>query len=224
VITGVKIEFTKKAALAGDPVGTWRRAGGVVAAALAKRIRERVTKRGNLAGQAFSGYSGKHPRFVNPRYPIPGGEISGSGLKVYESSHVMHKRAGTRHGSFRVTGGMWGGLSVGVTGKSSVIRFRGKSHGQEVRTLIRKTKRFRGGARQGRVSLAKPSNALKAASIWRSLKINPLALSTYEVGAIAEGVAVASVRSIKQLGPAGVETVAAPLSGALQADIVRRLL
>lgn len=221
-VTGVKIEYTRAAVKSGDLQGAWDGSGGAVAHALAKAIKRRVQKRGDLAGQTPPPYASKNPRYVSPRYPISGGEITESGLRYFESSRELH--ATTRRGTYDVTGGMWDGFSQLVAPRGGSLRFRGRSVGQEFRTVIRKLKSYRGGARQGRMSMAKISNALKAWVVLESHGVNLLMLSDRELAAIPAGLTAAMRRQLKSIGTAAIKWEGGGFGNSyVSAEIIRRL-
>ena len=218
MLAGVKVEYTK-AALA-DQRGlhqVWRRAGGAIAHVLADAIKRRVKDRGDLAGQQAQPYANANLRYVNPAYPVAGGRKSRSGLKYFRSSAEMHR--GTRKGSYDVTGGMWGGLSVVVSTGSSRVLFRGRSVGQSFGA-----KSYKSGARAGQRRAPKPSNALKASTVLQMHKVSLLALAERELADINDGITATIQRSLRAIGPAAIEYTPSQINSAIEREIVRRLL
>jgi hypothetical protein len=238
VISGIKIEFTRASVGArGGPMRVYRRTGGAILQVLAGQIKKRVTRRGDLAGQPVQAYPSGSPRIVNAAYPISGGseEVGGrvvrrgAGVKVFKSSRDLHRT--TRLGSFNVTGGMWSGMSV-VVGKTSAIRFRGRSAGQEVKLLKFRgsDSRFRFERREddavffeARVSRAKVSNALKAATVFSSKDVSLLAISQRELASLTGGLIAGTARAIIAIGPAAVQWQGA-VTDEMTREVFRRLL
>lgn len=221
MITGVKLEFSRAShGQRGGAFGVYKRTGGVILQVLGARIKRRVVRRGDLAGQPVAPYPAGRRKIVNARYPISGGREEtggrlirrGAGVKVFESSRDMHRS--TRLGSFWVTGGMWGGYSLVVGTKTSQLRFRGRSPGQEVRLLRFRgsDSRFRFERREGgqalfeaRVSGAQVPNARKAGAVFTSRGISLLAISNRELAGLSGGLIMSVVRSVVAVGPAAVE-------------------
>ncbi len=122
----------------------------------AAKIRNRVSKNGDLAGQHFPGYSTRGKYLVSPEYaklaraePPPwkwnGVDdtrerlVFGKNLevmqvlsvRVFRNSQAFHSAAGTNPGTYSVTGGMWAGIQARGTGDAGVILdFAGSSPGQ----------------------------------------------------------------------------------------------
>lgn len=236
MISGIKIEFQRSALGArGGARAVYKRTGGTILQVLGATIKKRVTKRGDLAGQPVAAYPTGPPIAVNDRYPISGGELRDEGgkFRVFKSSRELHRT--TRLGSFWVTGGMWGGFSVVVGPKTSQLRFRGRSHGQQSRILrfafAERVDRNEGPGlvggratfRVARRSRAKISNALKAASVFRSRGVSLLAISQQELASLTEGLIAGTVRAITAVGPAAVEWKGA-ITDKMTREVFRRLL
>lgn len=117
---------------------------------MARSIRSRVRDHGDLGeGQSFPGYQRGRKVNVSDQYanlahatpdkwgadPVAVYDKSGAVVRwlkrrQFASSADFHERAGTRPGSYNVTGGMWRGLQVRGLGASSVrIDFAGSSPG-----------------------------------------------------------------------------------------------
>lgn len=158
-----------------------------IAGVLGEAIRMRVQQRGDLAGQAWGGYSDEHkPYLTSAKYPDHAtGAAHWSGAERYKTSAEYHAAAGVRRGSFSVTGGMWSGLSRVIHSPyRSDIMFRGRSDGQNARIL------------KGKSRPIKESNALKAWTVMNKAGVNILALSDGELSAIADGVGLAAARGV----------------------------
>jgi hypothetical protein len=188
-------------------------AGGI-SAGLAGRIRERVRDKGEPV-QRFPGYSqlgqdnkkkDGSPQYsytVSPAYPVltTGVKVSRTGKFAYRSSRDFHAKASVKPGSFDVSGGMWKGLTLEVNGDNrAAIVFRGRSQGKDANTATEKqreavkTLKGKNGERAKAVVLRrlnrgrKISNALKAASLRRSLGVNVLSLQGSEFEAVSVSV------------------------------------
>lgn len=198
------------------PTGSTPRANlaGGITTGLARQIRERVRERGKPV-QAFTGYSrlGEdnttrkgEPQYgytVSPAYPVPaaGARVSRTGKLAYRSSRDFHDKAGVKAGTFDVSGGMWRGLTLEINGdRRGAIVFRGRSQGKDANTATEKQRaaakgRGKKAARareviQRRMTRGRQiSNALKAASIRRSLGVNLLSLQSGEFEAVGEATA-----------------------------------
>lgn len=147
------------------------------AVALCEAIRERVTRRGDLAGQRPPPPSNS-PVSVPPVYADGvAGEITESGLERHESRARWQARAGVIPGSYDVSGGMWRGLEPRpVRARESVIRFEGSSLGQVADVV------------EGVAVPRMVPNATKARTVLEAHGVNPLALSEQELSAIERGV------------------------------------
>lgn len=185
-----------------------------VAQALATAIRRRFVKDGHGRGGRGYNYSSKgDPRWdnegISPRYPkTSGGEPSASGAIWFKNSATYHQKQGVKAGSFNVSGGMWAGLKV-KAGRGALILFRGRSEGQGMTATKGKAHKsephWRVMKSTGKVK-AKPKkiyNALKAATILKSLRINVLEPTADEVQAVGDGVsaAIVFVRQAIGVGP-----------------------
>ena len=218
MISDVKIEYSK-AALS-DRRGlfqVWRKTGGAVARVLADVIKRRVKERGDVAGQNIPSYASDNLRYVNRDYPVEGGRKSRSGLQYFRSSAEMHRS--TRKGSYDVTGGMWDGLSVVVSTGSSRVLFRGRSVGQGFGKKAHKS-----GERAGQRRAPKPSNALKAWTVFQEHGVSLLVLAERELAEINDGITATIQRSLRAIGPAAIEYTPNQLNSAIEREIVRRLL
>lgn len=172
----LKIELGKKLQSGGATVDTViDELAPAIGSALALAIRGRVAERGDLAGQAFPGYSTKKGLAVSGRYPvIAEGKSSPSGADWFPSSAAFH--AGVIPGSYNVSGGMWAGLTMMVLTPTLVrLLFRGRSEGQAPRFM------------NGKSRPIKVSNALKAWTVMDKHHVNLLAISEQELDRIGLG-------------------------------------
>lgn len=102
------------------------------AAALADRIRQRISRDGDTGGN-LKPYSTKRRKVrVSRAYQrsvgLPGNQV------VWRSSRAWHDAAGIRDGTFAGTGGMWRGMRVRNRGTGlAVTDFVGVSLGQSIR-------------------------------------------------------------------------------------------
>jgi len=83
----------------------------------------------------FKGKDGKYrPFIVESAYALEAGAVSGKEAATFASSADFHKKAGSKPGAFKVTGGMWKGLTViDQRGVSSKLFFGGSSRGMRSR-------------------------------------------------------------------------------------------
>lgn len=154
--------------------------------ALGIAIKGRVMERGDLAGQAFPGYDAEGVRMVSGRYPATSGrgKDSSSGARVFRSSVDMH--AGTRPGSYNVSGGMWSGLTLMALTPTLVrLLFRGRSEGQDPRFL------------NGKSRPIKVSNALKVWTVLEKHGVNVLQISEDELARMGNGTVQAIAASVE---------------------------
>ena len=192
---------------------------------LAAHIAKRVQKNANTP-KPFKGYQGRTVRTgkdgvarlqfkaVSPRYPAKGGTVAKkSGARFFQSSRDFHNAQGTKAGSFNVSGGMWSGLKVRVFSNATRIQFMGRSEGQGMhrgqhhqephfrRRKLRKRKKDTG-TRWGNVEAfpRKVSNALKAATVYKSTGINVLEPYVSEVLAVSEAIEAGAKLRIVAIG------------------------
>lgn len=165
-------------------------------AKLASTIRDRVTKRGDLAGQRFPGYSPRSVKY-SPGYAQQAGlapepwpfprridenrnvVIRGKNLEVnqliptytYSSRAELQQDIGRPDGSYYVTGGMWRGLQVRGSGSgSAIIDFQGSSEGAG-RTVRMRTYYYAGeGPRGGIMTRGSWASARLPAKVRNSSK------------------------------------------------------
>lgn len=168
------------------------RVAGGVGVGLAEAIRERQFDRGRPVDQAPP-YDSTGVKLVSPRYPvIAQGRQSSSGAMVYATSAAFH--ANIRRGSYNVSAGLRSGMTVLVRNNRAVIRFRGRSEGQEpnFRTRADGSKVARG---------KKVSNALKAATVLKAHGVNVVQNSPGEWRSVAQAVEELSRRAVEAAMP-----------------------
>lgn len=158
---------------------------------LAARIQKRVFSEGRTAQPSVE-LDSEGQKLVSPRYGAKGGKTSRSGAQVFESGTVFQAAQSVRRGSFNVSGGLAGSLSVIPARRDARVQFRGRSEGQEVN--FRRLKK--GLVAKGK----KVSNGLKAATVLRATGINLLALTQEELDAIGEAVQATSQGALSSIG------------------------
>lgn len=205
---GIKLEISKGAVKSGitiEQVG--QLLAGSIAAHLAPSVRERVQKRGDLAGQTFPGWSSKGWIYTSPRYPDRAVGAKGpSGAERYRTAAEYHRTNATIPGSYSTTGGMWSGLSMVIESPTRAgILFRGRSEGRDPNFFKSKaksapTRRGRKTRIQVRARGLMANNALKAWTVFRQHGVNVLALSDEEATRVVEsavlGLAVGASHSL----------------------------
>jgi len=186
-----------------------------IALTMAYVIRDRVERHAQPA-QPFGGYSASGIRLISPRYPKTfGGSETRGGAVLFTSPQQFHALQGARPGAFSVSGGMWGGFSaVGMGPGYAADRFRGRSEGQDPNY-----RNARGGGRTARG--IRPSNALKAKSVLKSLGINVLALTESELEQLGAGLTFGLREVIAAELVAAIKWVGA---GAPSGDVARALI
>lgn len=172
-----------------------RGAAIIIARGVGGAVRQRVQVEGQPT-ESYRGPSKTHRALISPRYP--GGEAgtpTPSGARAFKSHMALHAALGAKSGSFSPSGGMWAGLStVSRTAAEAVDIFRGRSEGQDPNFFTYKSGKVKARG-------AKPTNALKAGTIFASTGINVLALTPAEMSAVAGAVQVELVsRAIEVIG------------------------
>lgn len=133
--------------------------GDLKGAAAAARTRDRFDDAAQGAEDSIT------PYVISDEYATL---VGVSGTK-WRSSAAFHKAAGTKPGSFRVSGGMWSGLGVrNVGGAAAVIDFAGSSLGASQQSA--KTK----GGRERKSRSAQVRNQIKAGTVFRNSGVNPI--------------------------------------------------
>lgn len=175
----VRLETPKR--LRGDPeaLRRWERSAAVVmAAGIARAVRERVQQEGQTATPYAGPDDTPRGKVVSPRYPgADAGRETKSGARAFRSNAALHAAVKAR-GRFSPSGGMWDGLSVVDRGRArSEALFRGRSEGQDPAIF-----EYADGTRRARG--ARPTNALKAWTVFAKTGVNLLALTEGELRAI----------------------------------------
>lgn len=131
-VDGVLARFTKKQSLDAAAVDL-QRPLVELGAWLAGQIRDRVTDRGDLAGQSPS-KQGRAKIHLSASYAGQahvGGADDRYGKTVTGGAAALHAIVGNVRQSYEVTGGMWRGLQARASGKGAVILdFAGASEGR----------------------------------------------------------------------------------------------
>ena len=100
----------------------------------------------------------------------------------YRSSAAFHEAVGTKPGTYRVSGGMWRGLQVRNVGASTaIVDFGGSSPGGTRQSQTTASGRTRSRAPQVR-------NQVKAGTVFRQHKVNPIQATEDEQQAILAAV------------------------------------
>lgn len=226
----VQIRYTKK--VKEEPAAMLQlRKPMVLGRALATRVRERVSRQGDLAtawqqyrGEVrqeraakrlesrydayerrigFAAAQGDHKRVAELRAKLAqidnDQQRAGETLRPYvisqayadllglrqtrwRSSAAFHNAAGTKPGTFRVSGKMWEGLQVRNVGPSAVIMdFAGSSPGG-----TRQSSTTKGGRQRKKPVLVR--NQVKAGTVFRQSKVNPIQPKDTEVVAMGDAV------------------------------------
>jgi hypothetical protein len=150
-------------------------------AALLERIKARVSGAGDTAGQRVPDWDDSYrPRPVSASYPDnTGQEVGRRGAKWFKTWKEFHTANRTRRGSYKVTGGMWAGLSrVISTPTLTHGQFRGRSPGADPRFI-------NGESRPLRIN-----NVLKAWTVLTKHGVNVLAFSDEELEGVRDGAVV----------------------------------
>lgn len=182
-------------------------------AVLAAHIKRRVQQRGDLGGQAWSGYSaGSWPVRISRGYAA----AIGSSYNWFPSSVQFHREAGTLPGSFSVTGGLWSGLQVrGMGTSAAMIEFVKKSQGRGKRVVEGVAVRGRTTMRQRdkvRYVDERVDNRLKAFAVFDKAGVHLVMPTDAENVAIAAQVAYDVGRSLtRTFGASGVVVTGADL-------------
>lgn len=159
-----------------DPVAFKRIEDAVsLARVAAAHIKQRVQHRGDLKGHQKD-YSKKGAVIISNAYK----QAAGLSENYYKNSAEMHKEAGTKKGTYDVTGGMWKGnprvRNMGTRGQA-VIEFVGSSIGRRIKTL-----------KSGRRRPQRVRNRNKAGAIFRAHKVSIIAPTEHEQDALVSSV------------------------------------
>lgn len=172
----IQLEFSRKLHRAASKDELQRLLDGaapVIAQVLGERIRDRVRRRGDTAGQHVADWDDRHkPVLVSARYPgANAGVETASGARMFASNRDFHRAIGAQLGRFSMKG-----LSRVIASPTLVhLQFRGRSEGQDARVI------------NGRSRPLRVSNALKAWTVYARKRVNLLALSDEEARAIEAG-------------------------------------
>lgn len=163
---------------------------------LARAAYDRVARRGQPK-RSFAGYNTRRGKVVSPRYPVTGGKLTSRGARNMAPGE-LHRQV--RRGSFFVSGGMWGGLSVLVISRTMArSAFRGRSEGQGMALKANGADPYFDS--KGRPRPRKVNNALKAGTVLRSTGVHVLDPLPREIVGLTR-VAVASMASAVEAGMA----------------------
>lgn len=178
------------------PAGRTRLAdASYLAEAYALHVLDRVAERGEIYQDGGSRKSfrfkrkGRLPFFVAEDYAK---DATGSAVAEWGSAVAFHRAAGSKAGTFNVTGGMWRGLQVAGKGSVARVQFGKSSIGADSKSKT-KTRNIR---RKGEVvgtktttKAVKLSNRVKARKILENTGINVLAMPDSERDALGSVVA-----------------------------------
>lgn len=174
---------------------------------LAQRMRRRVFEEGKPVDLVTPYPADKRKRLISPRYPVQGYKVSDTEAWVFEDSAEFHRAMGTRLGTFFVSGGLARGMSVVTRRSGASIRFMGRSEGQGMANRSRNGEPHFREMADGRV-MARPrkvSNALKAATVLKSQKVNLLKPTVGEIQSVGEAFVLATLAAIPEVGGAKAE-------------------
>lgn len=172
----VQLEFSRKLHKTASKAELQRlleSAAPILAQVLGERIRDRVRRRGDTAGQHVEDWNDRYgPVLVSGRYPgASSGVETASGARLFESNRAFHRATGAQLGRYSMAG-----LSRVIASPTLVhLQFRGRSEGQDARVI------------NGRSRPLKASNALKAWTVFRTKRVHLLALSDEELRAVEVG-------------------------------------
>jgi hypothetical protein len=200
----------------------WRPARAI-AVELAKAMRKRYLKQGK-GPDSFGGYDSEGRKAISNRYPAfaTPDHVREDGVLVFDSSRKFHAQTMRRVGSFNVSGGMWSGLSVRLSGKNRAsIAFMGRSQGQspEGQATVDGQKKavYKPGG-------TKVSNSTKAITVFGSHAVNVLRNTTAEEAAMADAVNIASSREVApSFGVEVLKTTGSRGNARLVRDMIRAI-
>jgi hypothetical protein len=180
----VSVRYTKKAQADASLMAKLRQPMAL-GEAMAQVVAGRVQRRGQLA-TAAKPYSSRTSSGSKRRpYTIGDAYAAELGLTQsrFRSSEEFHQQAGTRPGTYRVTGGMWSGLQVRNFGSSAVvIDFAGSTLGSARQSSRTKTGRARS-------KPVKVRNQEKAARVFNASRVNVIQPTDAEQEACGAAVA-----------------------------------
>ena len=155
-----------------------RRIGLAVAQGNTKKAAELRAKLAKIDNDQQAAGEQIRPYVVSEDYA----RLLGLAKTRWSSSAAFHAAAGTKPGTFRVSGGMWAGLQVRNVGASSVVLdFAGSSLGGTRQSTTTKSGRQRKKPVQVR-------NQVKAGTVFRQSKVNPIQPKDAEVDAMVSAV------------------------------------
>ncbi|MBM4346452.1 MAG: hypothetical protein FJ100_24005 [Deltaproteobacteria bacterium] len=176
----VKVRLSKK--VQADPALLQRvQRPLALAQGLANHLAVRVAEQGRLATPAKEYKAKSRGYVVSKAYA----QSVGVAKTSWRSSAAFHAAAGTKFGSFRVSGGLWRGLRVRNYGTSeAVVDFGGSSLGSNPATERGKTKGGKERSRPVRVR-----NDTKGGTVFRQSKVNVVQPTDAEQSAMVAAVA-----------------------------------
>lgn len=143
-----------------------------------KRVAELQAKLRKIDNQQQATGEKLVPFVVSDEYA----KLLGLSTTRFSSSAAFHQAAGTRPGTFRVTGGMWSGLQVrNVGANAAVLDFAGSTLGGK-----RQSSTTAGGRQRSRP--VRVRNQVKAGTVFRQQGVNVLQPKEAEVDAMGAAV------------------------------------
>ena len=159
----------------------------VLSGVVARHIKNRVKNRGDLKGHEKEYSKKKKPFSVPPKYQ----KEAGVSKNRFKNTHELHKAAGVKKGTYDVTGGMWR--------NNPRVRNYG-SMGEAVIEFVRSSLSSRGKRnKKGKLVDKKVRNALKAAAIFRSHRVNVIAPTANEESAMLSGITWKAHTSLREI-------------------------
>lgn len=210
----VTVRYSKKAQASPELMSKLRQPM-LLAEAMAQTVSDRVQKRGDTAtvSKGYAGPTGGKSRYsVTKEYA----ELVGLHATRYRSSASFHQLAGTRPGTYRVTGGMWAGLQARNYGSDgAIIEFAGSSLGSDRKSARTKTGRER-------TRPVKVLNREKAGRVFQAMKLNVLQPKDSENEAVGAAVCRWSQRMLGAILGAEIGTFTSSADPTLLQAILRR--
>lgn len=180
----------------------------VIARVMGERIKERVSRHGDVAGQAVTDWDDTYEGvLVSARYPgAERGKLTRSGARLFKTNRDFHIAIGARRGHYSMEG-----LSRVIMTPTLVhLRFRGRSEGQNARIINGKSRPLR------------ISNALKAWTVYTQKRVHLLAMSEVELAAVESAVTHAAALAASNVLP--IEWKGEGPGGASVEAVIRRAL
>ena len=199
-----------------------------VAQETAKHVRKRVAIRGKTATAPRS-YAPKNREtayFVGPDYMRSLGISNHDGR--FESSREFHSKARTKARTFKVTGGMWEGLTASNEGTTKArFMFERSSLGKasKKRKLKKDSRIAKETGRRYAIKSRKAKNSAKAWAVFKNLKVHPLQTTPNENAAMGAAVLSAAHSKFEKFFGSGHQEVVgmAQFDRKLYRNILRRL-